>query len=205
MQRIIVGLVAAITVVTHGRLAHGQPDTTTAMWFGEIWEYGIVSSGTPGDTLRPMVPLFASPGESTVVDSLRAGTPVKYERLSVLRRIPPTTLTGDKAFGGEWFRVKSNEATGWLPDFDLMTLLGTERVRDPNRYFRLVHGASCVAVYSSGQSSSTAEAVLTYWKGEANQWVLKDEILNAVECGLYVAPIIDSIIERGSARTIYLS
>ncbi len=89
-------------------------DTTTAVWFGEIMKYGIVTSGTPDDTLRPMAPVYAYPGDSTVVDSLRVGRAVKYERLSELTRTPPIKLASDDRYRGEWFKVELADLGGWL-------------------------------------------------------------------------------------------
>jgi hypothetical protein len=173
-------------------------DTTTAVWYGEIWEYGIVSTGTPGDTLRPMVPLYTEPGDSTAVDSIRVGTFIKYERLSELKRVAPISLANDRAFKGEWFRVNAKDANGWLRHKNLMTFLGSDWGRDPTRHCQTFAGGSVLAAYVSGQYWNSWAGAVALWVRDSrnNRWILGDVVLNAFACGLYTFPVIDSFVDE---------
>lgn len=192
-REITFGVLVAVATILVPRVA--VSDTTTAVLYHEIWDWGFITSEMREDSMRPMVYLLADPNDTTVVDSLPPGTAVKYERWSELRRLAPIKLLFVEGARGEWYRITTANSTGWIPDRNLTTLLGSDWGTDPAAYCKSTCRNDVVAIYRSGQYWTSQSFTLTLWRRDDGneRWILVDVVLDAIGAGLYTGATVGSI------------
>ncbi len=88
---------------------------------------------------------------------------------------------------------------------NLMTMVGADWPRHLQQRYRTLRGAHAVALYMSGQFSTSLTAAATLWTRDRSneRWILADVVLNALDCGLYVRLAIDSVKYEESEALIY--
>jgi hypothetical protein len=197
-SRVTAALAGTVTVVLGSacacaQVSHVGTDSISVSQPDEALAFGILSAGSPLDSLRPMVKLVAVPGDSTPSDSLPAGTPMKYVRLDEMQR-----AVDEFNWDREWFRLEYSGKMGWVNEEQLMIFsgLGPESPSNPERCFRR-NGAHLVVLYSSRSLASSFSSALALWSKDSlrGRWTLRDLVLDPVACGLYMIPVIDSTSE----------
>lgn len=195
--------IVAICFMAFVPKSNAQP---IAVSFQEIWDYGIVTAYPRNDTAGLPVCLYASPYDSTVVDTLMSGSAVKYRRLSVIDRVPAIKLLLGGKNTGEWFFIETPKGEGWLPDQNLMTLLGADWGRDPTRVCKSFCGGHAIALYTAGQFWTSSAMSAAYWQRIRGDevWVLRDVLMDVLSTGLYVGASLDSIVCTKSDTLIFV-
>ncbi len=186
---VLLALMFSSTVLL-AQVNHLRSNPIGVRWPDETFTYGILTTGSPADSLSPMVRIVAVPGDSIAFDSLSAGTLVQYERLGEIQR-----LANEFRWEGEGFRVEHSGRKGWVNEQHLMIFAGFEPEPRtyPQRSFRRL-GSNLVVLYSSRNSYMSFSSALALWTIDSarGEWMLRDLMLNAIETGLYMIPTIDS-------------
>lgn len=194
-NKILISLVAIYCITGEWTTSQSLSDRPVAVSIEELKAYGVVTRGRNGCDDSTLVSVYSDSELTIKVDSIACHSFIKYDRLSELNNKPYWAPRAEHALsGGEKFKIYNDSIIGWIDDEELMTFSSAWRERNTERFFAIDQN-NVVIVHSSGQFESAGCAILSLWERQfpQNNWHLLANVLNPIQVGLYVFPIIDGI------------